>query len=82
MKPDIVNIAVSKTGDIYIEKKAFTMLELREELSKKYKANTNLPVYISGDKEALHGVVISVLDEVRKLGIQKVAFAIRPGEAK
>ncbi len=80
LKPDILNIAVSKGGEFYIEKKQYTMTELREELLKRYRANTNLPVYISGDKDALHGNVIGVLDEVRKAGIQKVAFAIKAPE--
>jgi biopolymer transport protein ExbD len=40
--------------------------------------NTNLPVYISGDKDATHGAIIHVLDLVRRAGIQKVSFAIAP----
>ncbi len=80
LKPDILNITVNKLGDIYIEKKQYTTASLREELIKRYHVNTNLPVYISGDKDALHGVVIGVLDEVRKAGIQKVAFAIKAPE--
>jgi len=80
LKPDILNIAVRKDGEVYIEKKSYNLVELREELSRRYKANTNLPVYISGDREAQHGNVIGVLDEVRKAGIQKVAFAIKAPE--
>src|SRR2546423_15144623 len=75
-KPDIVNIAVDRAGDIYIEKKQVNQLELSTYLSNKFKANTNVPVYISGDKDATHGAVIRVLDLVRREGIQKVSFAI------
>ena len=77
-KPDIVNIAVDRTGDVYIERKPVTLLELRSYLSNRFRANTNVPVYISGDQEATHGSVIRVLDVVRGVGIQKVAFAITP----
>ena len=77
-KPDIVNIAVDKTGDIYIEKERKNLAELHEFLSAKFRANTNIPVYISGDKDATHGSVIRVLDLVRREGIQKVSFAITP----
>ena len=75
-KPDIVNIAVDKAGEIYIEKKPVSLAELHNYLSNKFHMNTNVPVYISGDKDATHGSVIRVLDLVRKEGIQKVSFAI------
>ena len=77
-KPDIVNISVDKVGDIYIEKKPVNYLELHTYLSNKFRVNTNVPVYISGDKDATHGAVIRVLDLVRREGIQKVSFAIAP----
>lgn len=75
-KPDIVNISVDKTGDIYVEKKPVNIVDLHLYLSNKFRINTNVPVYISGDKEATHGAVIRVLDIVRREGIQKVSFAI------
>jgi biopolymer transport protein ExbD len=75
-KPEILNIAVDKAGDIYIEKKPVNLAELHLVLSNRFQMNTNLPVYISGDKDATHGSVIRVLDLVRKEGIQKVSFAI------
>ena len=81
-KPDILNVAVDKAGDVYVEKKAVTIVELQNVLSNAYHKNTNVPVYISGDKEALHGAVIRVLDIVRREGIQKVSFAISPQKSK
>ena len=80
-KPDIVNIAVDKVGDIYIEKKPVNLVDLHLYLSNKFRVNTNVPVYISGDKDATHGSVIRVLDLVRREGIQKVSFAISPQAA-
>ena len=80
-KPNIINIAVDQKGLIYIEKTPISPNDLLVELVKKYRANTNVPVYISGDKEARHGSMIDVLDIVRRAGIQKVAFAINKTEA-
>jgi biopolymer transport protein ExbD len=81
-KPDIVNVAVDKKGDIFIEKQPVTAMELHTYLSNKFRANTNVPVYISGDKDATHGSVIRVLDLVRREGIQKVSFAITPQQTR
>ena len=75
-KPDIINISVDKAGDVYIEKNLMNVVEMRSYLSNKFRINTNVPVYISGDKDATHGSVIRVLDLVRREGIQKVSFAI------
>jgi biopolymer transport protein ExbD len=81
-KPDIVNIAVDKLGDIYIGKEKMNYVDVSTFLSNKFVANTNIPVYISGDKDATHGMVINVLDLVRRVGIQKVSFAINPPPPK
>jgi biopolymer transport protein ExbD len=81
-KPDIVNLSVDKAGDIYITNRPVSLAELHTFLSNRFKVNTNLPVYISGDKDATHGAVIRVLDVVRREGIQKVSFAITPPPEK
>jgi biopolymer transport protein ExbD len=36
--------------------------------------DTNLPVYISGDRDTLHGDMVKVYQTVRAAGIQNVAF--------
>ena len=81
-KPDIVNIAVDRAGDMYVEKKQVSLAELQGYLSNKFRVNTNVPVYISGDKDATHGSVIRVLDIVRREGIQRVSFAITPANVQ
>ena len=73
---EMVNISVDKAGDVYVEKKPMNFVDLHSYLSNKFHFNTNVPVYISGDKDATHGSVIRVLDIVRREGIQKVSFAI------
>ena len=81
-KPDIVNIAVDRQGDIHVENRRVSDAELREVLSEKFRANPNVPIYISGDRQATHGDVIRVLDLVRREGIQNVSFAVVPEEAR
>ena len=73
-KPDMINIAVDKSGAIWLAKKEISIAELGLVLSNRFRADTNLPVYISGDKETLHGEMVNVYQAVRATGIQKVAF--------
>jgi biopolymer transport protein ExbD len=75
-KPDMLNIAVDKKGDVWLEKKEITLPALSEVLSNRFRLNTNLPVYISGDAATLHGAMEDVLDVVRQAGVQKVAFMV------
>ncbi len=79
--PDNLNISVDKLGEVYVGRTQVNLVQLQNILSNRYKLNTNVPVYISGDKDATHGAVIRVLDAVRRQGIQKVAFAITPAPA-
>ncbi len=77
-KPDIVNIAVQANGGIFYEKQRITLDDLQKVLAEAYRKNTNVPVYLSGDKETRHGNISVVLDLVRRQGIQKISFAVSP----
>src|SRR5213078_1868317 len=54
-KPDILNISVDKLGEVYVGRTQVNLVQLQSILSNRYKLNTNVPVYISGDKDATHG---------------------------
>ena len=73
-KPDMVNITVDKSGEVWLEKKTIAMPDLSAVLISRFKADTNLPVYISGDRDTLHGDMVRVYEVVRAAGIQKVSF--------
>jgi len=73
-KPDMVNIAVDKSGAVWLEKKPITLPDLNAVLISRFKSDTNLPVYISGDRDTLHGDMVKVYETVRIAGIQKVSF--------
>ena len=70
----MVNIAVDKSGAVWLEKKQIALPDLSLVLSDRFRADTNLPVYISGDRDTLHGDMVKVYQTVRSAGIQKVAF--------
>src|SRR5882672_6967567 len=71
-KPDMLNIAVDKSGRVWIEKKLLSLPELSLAVSNRFRFDTNLPVYISGDRDTLHGAMADVLETVRSVGVQKV----------
>ena len=73
-RPDMVNIAVDKSGAVWLEKKTISLPALSLVLSNRFRADLSLPVYISGDRDTLHGDMVKVYQTVRAVGIQKVAF--------
>jgi biopolymer transport protein ExbD len=73
-RPDMVNIAVDKSGAIWLEKKEISPAELESVLKDRIHDNPDLPIYISGDRDTLHGDMVKVYEIVRAAGIQKVAF--------
>ena len=76
-KNDFVSISVDKGGLAYFDKQPMGANELVQRLADWRKTNENVRVFISGDADARHGDIIHVLDLVRSIGIQKVAFEIR-----
>ena len=73
-RPDMVNIAVDKTGVVWLEKKQISLADLAAVLKDHFDANPDVPVYISGDRDTLHGDMVKVYQAVRAVGIQKISF--------
>lgn len=75
-KPDLLNIAIDKSGNAWLERTQITLPQLSLVLSNRFRNNTNLPVFISGDRDTLHGDMASVYEAVRDAGVQKIEFSV------
>jgi biopolymer transport protein ExbD len=75
-RPDIINLRVDRLGLVHLEKDQISRADLLVLLTNRLARNTNLPVSISGDRDARYGDTISVLDLVKQAGIQRVAVAV------
>jgi len=73
-RPDMVNIAVDKSGGVWLEKKPISFPALEALLKADFQANPDLPVYISGDRDTLHGDMVKVYQVVRAAGVQRISF--------
>ena len=76
-KPDMVNLTVDKYGQVSLDSKPVSFPDLFTFLTNRHNVNTNLPVYITGTRDATHGAMIYVLDFVKRAGIQRVAIAVK-----
>jgi biopolymer transport protein ExbD len=76
-KKDFINLSIDRSGAIFLDQQPVGANELAQRLKVMQSTNANLRVFISGDQDARHGDVIGVLDLVRGVGVEKVAFEIR-----
>src|SRR6202035_3183065 len=56
-KPDLVNVTVDRLGQVSADDKPMAFPDLFTLLTNRDSLNTNLPVYITGTKDATHGSV-------------------------
>ena len=80
IKPDMINLAVDAAGLLYLDARPISLPELENTLATRHRLDAATPVYISGDEEARHGAMITLLDSVRRAGFQKVAFQVRSAD--
>jgi biopolymer transport protein ExbD len=76
-KSDMINLRVDRFGQVSADNKPMSLSALSAMLAKRCEANTNIPVYITGAKDATHGSIIYVLDLVRRAGIRRAAIAVK-----
>jgi biopolymer transport protein ExbD len=81
VKKDVADISVDRNGGTFLEGKPVAANEMARMLGGMARANRNLKVIISGDRQAMHGDIIHVLDVVRSAGIDRVAFEIGQDQA-
>ena len=74
---DHASVSVTENGQLYLDKRELSLPQLVETLQQMKDRNPDLRVHLNGDQNARLGLAISVLDEVRKLGISKIAFETR-----
>ncbi|MEK6766098.1 MAG: biopolymer transporter ExbD [Planctomycetota bacterium] len=77
-RKDYVSISVDKDNRILLNKAEVLIEDLSEKVKTIAEAGTN--IFINGDKEADLGVVISVLDTLRRDEIKEVYFETQPLE--
>ena len=72
---------INAAGDLFFNKQPVDTAHLEEALKELLAQNAEPRVFINGDTKAEFGKAIAVLDEVRKLGITKVAIETQPAPA-
>jgi len=75
---DSATISINAAGNLFFNKQPVDAAQLDNSLKELLASNAEPRVYIHGDADAAFGKAIAVLDEVRSLGITKVAIETQP----
>ena len=67
-------VSVTESGDIYLNKDVVTLEDLKGRLKAMKASDPELKVFINGDERASFGRAVELLDQIRSLGIVKVAI--------
>ena len=74
-KSEHYGISITKEGDIYFNRQLISIEDLDRQMQVLLRTQPraeDIQIYIYGDKDAKHGLVMSILDLLRERGIKKV----------
>ena len=72
-------IAISDTGQIWMDKKRVELPGVRGEVERARLESPESSVIVIADKDAPTGAVIDVMDQIRMAGVKSMAVAAQPG---
>lgn len=72
--PESIIVMISKDAQLAVGDKNVSLEELKPLLAAA--AGKQPIVYIKADKDVRHGIVVEVMDEIRKTGIVKMSLAV------
>ena len=76
-KKDYISLSVDKDGFYYFDKQRIALEEILPRLQQVYRTNPEAKIFIRGDREAVHGNVTRMLDQIRSSGFTKLSFEIK-----
>ncbi|MBI5098856.1 MAG: protein TolR [Nitrospirae bacterium] len=69
-----VIITVKKDGNIYLDKTTVTLETLKSALRK----TSDKEVFLKADKDVPYGIVVTIMGELREIGIEKLGMVTEP----
>jgi biopolymer transport protein ExbD len=76
-KSDYISLSVDIDGYVYFDKTKVEFSEILPRLTQLHQVNPDAKIFIRADREALHGNVVRLLNQLRSAGYYKLAFEIK-----
>lgn len=75
-QPSLLNISIRADGKVILQGKEVSDQQITEMAEQELKKNPETQAVISADKDVAHGIVVSVLDLIKSVGVKKFAISI------
>ncbi len=74
---EYVALSVDKDGNIYYDKAEVDPNEVYQRLLNVHRISPNAKIFIRGDRDAYHGDILRLIEQVRAAGFYKIAFEVK-----
>lgn len=74
---EYVALSVDKDGDIYYDKLKVEPNEVYQRLLNVHRISPGAKIFIRGDRDAYHGDILRLIEQVRAAGFYKIAFEVK-----
>ena len=81
-KREYISLSVDKDGYFYFDKQQIGFDEVLPKLQGIYATSPDAKVFVRADRDALHGNVIRLLNQIRSSGYNRIAFEIKSEAGK
>ncbi|OGF66010.1 MAG: hypothetical protein A2Y62_06060 [Candidatus Fischerbacteria bacterium RBG_13_37_8] len=75
---DRVVVTIAKDNKIFINANEVSMTEFEEEIQRQMMMSASPAVYIKADQDVTYGMVIKVMDRLKKAGIDTIGMVTEP----
>lgn len=75
---DRVVVSISKANKIYINQDEVSLTEFEERLQRKMMMSGSPAVYLRADQDVSYGMVIKVMDRIKRAGIDTIGMVTEP----
>jgi len=76
--PDLLVVTVNRAGQVFVGKTAVALDTLGEKLEAIYSRKTSREGYLRADKDVPYGVVVRVMAEMKRAGIERLGMVTEP----
>ena len=75
---DLLVITVHRTGRVFVGKTPVSIDDLSQKLGAIYERKSNKEAFLRADKDVPYGVVVRVMAEAKKAGIERLGMVTEP----
>ncbi len=73
-----VVLTVDKTQRVFIDKESVALDQVEPALAAIRTRNPNVTLYLRADREVPYGVIVQVMDSIKRVGIDKLGMVMEP----